>query len=309
VRGPVVVLSGGVGGAKFVEGLYHLPDRPPLVAIVNTGDDFTHMGLRISPDLDSVFYALAGVSDRIRGWGRQDESWQFMQALRELDGPDWFQLGDRDLATHVLRTEWLRAGHDLSGITARMAAAWKINAQILPMTDDDVATIVVTDEGRLPFQRYFVERQCAPRLLGVEFDGAARAGPASGVLDAIASASTIFIAPSNPFLSVDPILAVNGIIEALRHSPAKIVAISPLIGGRSIKGPTSKIMSELGLTESNAAIIAHYDGLIDGVVIDASDAPPADIPSVQTDILMKSLDDKQRVARCALGLAESLSPS
>ncbi|MDQ4420348.1 2-phospho-L-lactate transferase [Sphingobium sp. DEHP117] len=307
MNGPIVILSGGVGGAKFVEGMYHLAERPPLVAIVNTGDDFTHLGLHISPDIDSVLYALAGLSDRDRGWGRQDESWQCMGALRELGGPAWFQLGDRDLATHILRTDRLRAGHSLSDTTAHLTQAWGIDARVLPMSDDPVATIVTTDEGRLPFQRYFVERQCAPRLLGVEFEGAAKARPAPGAVEAIAEASAIFIAPSNPFLSVDPILAVPGIADALRESPAGKVAVSPLIGGRSIKGPTSKIMAELDLPESNAAIIAHYRGMIDGLVVDVSDELPADMPASHTSTLMRDLEDKRRVARCALALAGQLA--
>jgi LPPG:FO 2-phospho-L-lactate transferase len=307
MSGALVVLSGGVGGAKLVEGAYALSERAGMVVIVNTGDDFCHLGLQISPDIDSVLYALAGYSDRERGWGRQGESWQFMQAIRELGGPTWFNLGDLDLATHVMRTLGMRDGQSLSEVTSRMANAWAINAQILPMTNEPVATIIETNEGPLPFQRYFVERQCAPALQGVHFQGSSDASPAPGVVAALAGAATIIIAPSNPFLSVDPILAVPGIREALEAAKAPVIAISPLIGGQSIKGPTSKIMAELGMAGSNDDIVAHYAGLIDGIVTHISDPVPPTIESAQTDTLMQNSHDKSRVAQCALDLARRIT--
>lgn len=307
MNGPLVVLSGGVGGAKLVEGAYHLRGRAALTAIVNTGDDFEHLGLRISPDIDSVLYALSGRADRERGWGRAGETWQFMHALTELAGPDWFQLGDLDLATHVLRTHHLRGGATLTAATECLTAALGIDAQILPMSDDLVATMVDTDEGILPFQDYFVRRQCAPMLRSIAFAGAAQAVPGPGVLPALDGAAVILLAPSNPFLSIDPILAVPGLRAAIEAATAPVVAVSPLIGGKSIKGPTAKIMSEYGLEMSNEAIIAHYDGLIHGIVTDHGDPPPANLPSLQTDTFMRSLDDKQRVAQASIDLALKLS--
>lgn len=304
----VIVLTGGVGGAKLVLGLTALLPADRITAIVNTGDDFVHLGLPISPDIDTLLYTLAGKSDLERGWGRQGETWSFIAALRELGGPDWFNLGDGDLALHVLRLAAFARGDSLSEITTAFARAWDLAATILPMSDDRVSTVIDTDEGPLSFQDYFVARQCAPTLRGVSFAGAEFARPSPGVLDAIAGADRILIAPSNPWLSVDPILAVPGLRDALTAAPSPVIAVSPLIAGQAVKGPTAKLMAELGLPLTHASIAAHYAGLIDGLLIDSGDdAEGVSIPVAGTATLMRSLDDRKRVARAALDLAGAVA--
>jgi LPPG:FO 2-phospho-L-lactate transferase len=304
----IVVLTGGVGGAKLVLGLIHAVPAVDLTAIVNTGDDFDHCGLAISPDIDTLLYTLSGKSNPEQGWGRAGESWGFMAALRELGGEDWFQLGDGDLALHVLRTEALRRGEPLSAITARFAHAWGIGAAILPMSDDPVRTMIETDEGVLPFQRYFVARRCEPAVRAIRFEGADAARPAPGVVEAIAAADAVLIAPSNPFLSVDPLLAVPGLRAALAAATTPVVAVSPIVGGKAVKGPTTKLMAELGIAASATAIACHYAGLIDGLLVDQRD-PPADlpVPEARCDTLMNSLEDRIRVARATLMLAERIA--
>jgi LPPG:FO 2-phospho-L-lactate transferase len=293
-----------VGGAKLVLGLCHAMPPGDVTAIVNTGDDFTHLGLAISPDIDTLLYTLAGKANVAQGWGRQDESWGFMAALRELGGADWFQLGDGDLALHVLRTAALARGETLSHVVAGFARSWGIAATILPMSDDPIATEVESDEGLLSFQRYFVARRCEPRVSAIRFAGVADARPAPGVLEAIAAADAILIAPSNPFLSVDPVLAVPGLREALAAARAPVVAVSPIVGGKAVKGPTAKLMAELGLEISAASVAGHFAGVIDAMLVDERD-PPAVLPirSARADTLMHSLDNKVRVARAALALA------
>jgi len=303
----VTVLTGGVGGAKLVLGLAHALPTGDVTAIVNTGDDFTHLGLRVSPDIDTLLYTLSGKANTAQGWGREGESWSFMAAVRSLGGEDWFALGDGDLALHVLRTARLAAGERLSAIIADFARRWGIESRILPMSDDPVATIVETDEGVLAFQRYFVARRCEPRVKAIRFDGAATASPAPGVLAAIETADTILIAPSNPFLSIDPLLAVPGMREALAGSRAPVVAISPLVGGQAVKGPTGKLMAELGADHGVAAIAAHYRGVIDAMLIDERDpATELAIASARHDTLMLTIEDRVRVARAALDLARKL---
>jgi LPPG:FO 2-phospho-L-lactate transferase len=297
----VVVLTGGVGGAKLVLGLMRVMPPEDITAIVNTGDDFVHLGLPISPDIDTLLYTLSGKANIAQGWGRERESWTFMDAIRSLGGPDWFNLGDGDLALHVMRL----AGGMLSETTARFAKAWAIQAQIVPMTDDRVATILETDIGTLPFQNYFVEHRCAPVVHSIGFEGAATAQPAPGVTEAITGADVILIAPSNPWLSIDPIRSVPGIRAALHAASAPVVAVSPIIGGKAVKGPTAKLMSELGLPVSNASIAAHYGDMLDGLLIHEGDDAP-DIAVAQTDTLMQTLDDRARVARAALDLVETL---
>lgn len=303
----IVVLTGGVGGAKLVLGLIHAVPAADVTAIVNTGDDFEHLGLTVSPDIDTLLYTLSGKANAAQGWGREGETWGFMAALRELGGEDWFQLGDGDLALHVLRSMALRQGEPLSAVTGRFARSWGIAATVLPMSDDPVRTVVTTDEGLLPFQRYFVARRCEPAVSAIRFEGAEEARPASGVVEAIAAAETILVAPSNPFLSVDPVLAVPGIREALAETRAPVVAVSPIVGGKAVKGPTTKLMAELGMEASAAAIAGHYAGLIDGLLVDERD-PPVALPVAEDrcDTLMHSLDDRVRVARAALALAERL---
>lgn len=310
----VIALCGGVGGAKLALGLYRVLGPDELTVIVNTGDDFEHLGLHVSPDLDTVLYTLAGLADRERGWGRADESWNFMAALSELDGEDWFQLGDRDLALHVLRAQWLRAGNPLSGFIAETARRLGIRARIVPMSDEPVRTMVESSEGLLPFQRYFVERRCEPALRAVRFDGAAAARPAEEALAALAAPAleAVVICPSNPYLSVDPILAVPGLRAALEKTAAPIVAVSPIIGGRAVKGPTAKIMAELGIESTSAAIAAHYRGLLDGLVIDGGDRADAATIDVAVEVaptLMRDLADRENLARRVLAFARRLAPA
>ena len=302
----IVVLTGGVGGAKLVLGLIHTLLPGEVTAIVNTGDDFTHLGLAISPDIDTLLYTLAGKANAAQGWGREGETWSFLAALRSLGGEDWFALGDGDLALHVLRTARRAAGEPLSAITADFARAWGIGAAILPMSDDPVATVVQTGEGPLAFQRYFVERRCEPAVQAIRFEGAETARPAPGVIEAIHAADAILIAPSNPFLSIDPPLAVPGLRAALDKARAPVVAVSPIVGGVAVKGPTAKLMRELGLEVSNAGIAAHYHGLIDGLVIHNGDDAPEGVELAQTDTMMRDDRDKMRVAEVALMLATSI---
>lgn len=304
-QGDIVVLTGGVGGAKLVRGLCFAQAPERICAIVNTGDDFRHLGLHVSPDIDTLLYTLSGKANQAQGWGREGETWSFMGAAGSLGAPKWFNLGDGDLALHVLRSARLASGDSLSAITADFAAAWGIRARVLPMTNDAVATIVDTEEGALEFQRYFVERQCAPRAFGVRFRGSQNAEPAPGVLRAVSNASAIFIAPSNPYLSVDPILAVPGLKAALRTARAPVIAVSPIVGGNAVKGPTAKLMQEFGLSVTNHAIAEHYADVLDGLLIDESDAAPGgDIAVASSRTLMKSDDDRRRVAQAALALAE-----
>lgn len=311
VEKQVLALCGGIGGAKLALGLYRMLG-PNLTVVVNTGDDFEHLGLKISPDLDTVLYTLGGLADPQRGWGRAQETWAFMEALGVLGGDTWFQLGDRDLALHVQRTKWLRGGKTLSSFAAYTAQKFGIHARIVPMSDQVVGTFVVTDEGELPFQCYFVERHCEPAVRSVRFEGASQALPAPGILDLLASTSlhTIVICPSNPYLSVDPILAIPGLRQALAAAPAPVVAVSPIIGGQAIKGPTVKIMTELGITVSNQSIAAHYRGLIDGLVIDEADAAgsgPLDLPVLSTHTVMRSIADRERLAAETVAFAETLA--
>jgi LPPG:FO 2-phospho-L-lactate transferase len=308
----VVALCGGIGGAKLALGLYRVLAPHCLTVVVNTGDDFEHLGLHVSPDLDTVLYTLAGWSDPARGWGRADETWHFMDALAALDGPQWFRLGDRDLAMHVSRTHWLEQGGTLSGFARHAAQRMGIAARILPMSDDAVRTLVDTADGALPFQNYFVERGCAPAVTGISFAGAERAGPVPELLDALAGPdlSAVVICPSNPYLSIDPLLAIPGLRAALAAASAPIIAVSPLVGGKAVKGPTAKIMAELGIDASSLTIAAHYRGLIDGLVIDDSDAGDAariDMPVAVTATLMRDMDDRERLARDVLAFADRIA--
>lgn len=302
-----VVLTGGVGGAKLVLGLSHVLPPENITAIINTGDDFTHLGLPISPDIDTVLYTLANKANAAQGWGRTDESWQFMAALKELGGADWFQLGDGDLALHVLRLAAQQEGESLSVTTARFAKCWGIGVQLLPMSDECVQTHVATNLGTLAFQDYFVRARCAPVVQGITFSGVAIARPTPGVLEAISTADCLLIAPSNPWLSIDPILAVPGIKDALYATRAPIVAVSPLIAGKAVKGPTAKLMAELGLPVSNDSIAAHYGELLDGLLIDnGDDRTGLPCATAQCATLMVTLEDRTRVARAALDFALSI---
>jgi LPPG:FO 2-phospho-L-lactate transferase len=307
---PVVALCGGVGGAKLGLGLERLISAD-LTVVVNTGDDFEHLGLRVSPDIDTVVYTLGGLSDLERGWGRADESWNFMDTLGALGGETWFRLGDRDLAMHVERTRSLRGGISLTEFTAAIARRLGIAATVLPMSDDRVETILMTAEGALPFQRYFVGLQCAPVVTGLEFRNADRAKATSQVLAALRDPdlAAIIICPSNPYLSVDPILAVSGIPNLLDETTAPVIAVSPLIGGQAVKGPTAKIMAELGVPADSASIARHYP-FIDGLIIDEADRAEADnleLPVLVTSTLMRSLGDRDRLAGDCLEFAGQLA--
>lgn len=303
----VTVLTGGVGGAKLVLGLLRVLPAADVTAIVNTGDDFRHLGLHVSPDIDTLLYTLSGKSNRELGWGRADESWNFLDTLRDMGGPAWFRLGDRDLALHVLRSARLTAGETLDKITADFAKAMGIGATILPMSNDGIATRLDTDEGQLDFQHYFVARQCAPKVRRISFDGAEIARPATGVVAAIGAADVVVIAPSNPFLSIDPLLAVPGLRDALAQTAAPVVAVSPIIGGKAVKGPTAKLMAELGIELANSSIAGHYSDFLDGLVIDQGDDAPAGIAVGRANTLMRNDDDKARVAQAVLDLSATIS--
>jgi LPPG:FO 2-phospho-L-lactate transferase len=313
MTGSVLALCGGIGGAKLALGLSRSLGAGDLTVLVNTGDDFEHLGLRISPDIDTVLYTLAGLSDPERGWGRADETWNFMSAIREMGGESWFQLGDRDLAMHVERTKYLRAGGLLTDFVEEVAHRLGLHTRILPMTDEEVRTIVETEDDTLEFQRYFVEQRCQPRVRSLWFAGACRTRVSATVSRAIFDASrAIIICPSNPYLSIDPMLAIPGIRAALQQATAPIIAVSPIIGGQAVKGPTAKIMSELGLPVTNVAIAEHYRGLIDGLIVDtvdADDASAIDMPVHVASTLMQDLPDRVRLAREALAFAESLVSS
>jgi len=311
-RSIVVVLSGGIGGAKLVCGLNRVLPAGDLVVIVNTGDDFEHLGFGISPDLDTVMYALAGLQDSQRGWGRRDETWNFMAALTALGGETWFALGDRDLAVHVERTRRLRAGESLSAITADFCRRFSVAARLLPMTDDVVRTRLRTDEGWLAFQDYFVRRRCAPAVRDVRYEGAATARPHPEALAVLANRRlrAVVICPSNPLLSIEPIVAVAGLRDAIARCAAPVLAVSPLIGGRAVKGPTAKMMAELGLPVSAAAVAERYRDLLDGYVIDDADASYSGkfaCPVTVTRTLMRTPDDQDALARHVLASADALA--
>ncbi|HWY16240.1 MAG TPA: 2-phospho-L-lactate transferase [Rhizomicrobium sp.] len=309
----VLALSGGVGGAKLLRGLYRILPADSLAAVVNTGDDFEHLGLHISPDIDTTLYTLAGLAHPEQGWGRRDETWTFMRALKELGGETWFALGDGDLALHVERTRRLELGQKLSAIVEDFARSFSIQAQIVPMSDDRVATRVATDEGELSFQDYFVRRHCEPAVRGLRFEGAGEARLPERAREAFASPNleAIVIAPSNPWLSIDPLLAIPELRDALLSAKCPVIAVTPIIGGKAVKGPTAKIMTELGIATSALSIAEHYRGLIDGFVLDARDRELVDrfdVPIESTDTLMDAPEDCERVTHATLALARRIAP-
>jgi LPPG:FO 2-phospho-L-lactate transferase len=265
-----VALAGGVGGAKMADGFAQVLPAIDLTVIVNTADDFEHFGLSISPDLDTVCYTLAGLANPETGWGRVDETYSALGGIKELGGPAWFSLGDRDLGTHLERTRRFKAGDSLSTITADFCRTWGVSVSVLPMSDQPVRTMVDSDQGELPFQEYFVARACEPRVRGFRFVGVESAKPAPGVLDAIAAADLVVICPSNPWVSVAPIMAVPGIRDTLTQK--KVIAISPIIGGKALKGPAAKMFSELGIEPSALAVAKYYGNLLRGFVFDDVDS-------------------------------------
>jgi LPPG:FO 2-phospho-L-lactate transferase len=305
MSGRVVALSGGIGGAKLALGLSHVVPPEDLLIVANPGDDFEHVGLTICPDLDTLLYTLAGLDNPATGWGRRDETFTFMRVLAELGGPDWFQLGDGDLALHVERTRRLRAGEALSVIMDEVARRLGLAMRLLPASDDRVRTKVNTDVGWLDFQDWFVGRRCGPAVSDLVFDGAARAVAHPDFLAALADPAlrAVIVCPSNPFISIEPMLAIPGVRQALRATAAPVIAVSPIIGGRAVKGPTAKMMAELGFDVSAASVAARSADFVDVFVLDEVDAGLAEgVPmrAIVTPTLMRSLEDKIALARAIL---------
>lgn len=307
----IAVLTGGTGGAKFVQGLAQVLPAEELVAIVNTGDDLVWWGLNVSPDLDSITYALAGLLSRERGWGVDGDTFECRKAMTRLGEPAWFQLGDRDLATHLVRTRLLRDGCTLSGATRRITEGFGIRSTVQPMTDSRVETRVRTDQGELGFQEYFVRERCSPSVERIRFVGAEAAEPAPGVLDAIRSADAVLIAPSNPITSIGPILAVPGIVGALRETAAPVVAVSPIVGNDAVSGPAGNLMRAQGLPVSIGGVAQAYRPFLDALLVAPDDAAAAGEQDIEarlhaTNILMRSDEDKRALAREALDTARSI---
>jgi LPPG:FO 2-phospho-L-lactate transferase len=308
--GHILALSGGVGGAKLALGLSTILAPRQLIIIANTGDDFEHLGMRISPDIDSLLYALAGVNNQSTGWGRDSETWTLMSELERLGIDSWFRLGDRDLAVHIYRTNCLRAGKTLSEVTQDLTGKFGVASSIIPMSDDRIGTLFQTADGPLPFQDYFVRYRCQPVVKEILFENAAASRPSPAFSKALEDPqlSGIVICPSNPYLSIDPILSVPGVVGAISGTPVPVVAVTPIVQGQSIKGPTAKIMAELGITVSALSVAEHYASFIDGFVLDILDKPLAEAVSALgitvevTDTIMQNLDDRQRLARRTMAL-------
>lgn len=303
----VVALAGGVGGARLADGLAQVLPPEQLTVVVNTGDDFEHLGLVICPDLDTVVYTLAGLANPATGWGRAEETWQALETIGMLGGPTWFRLGDRDLGLHLERTRRRRMGQPLSQVTQHLCQSYDILVKVLPMTDDAVPTWVYTIDGELPFQEYFVRRQCQPQVTGFRFAGVDQATPAPGVLEALRTADLVVICPSNPWVSIDPILAVPGLRAAVSAKP--VMAVSPIIGGQTVKGPAAKMFAELGIQPSAASVAEHYGsasgngGILSGFILDQADKSQSlaiqqmGVPTLVTDTLMKTDQDRGRLAK------------
>jgi LPPG:FO 2-phospho-L-lactate transferase len=305
---PIVALAGGVGAARFLDGLVRVIDPTRLWIVGNTADDAEMHGLHISPDLDTVSYTLADMANPIHGWGLEGDTFHCLEALRKLGAEAWFQLGDRDFATHLYRTARLREGATLTQVTAELTSAWGLPCKLIPMTDQRVRTLVKTRGGVLDFQTYFVRRRARDTVLGVTFHGARRARPAPGLLQAIRQAAGIIICPSNPIISIGPILAVPGIRQALRKSTPPVVAISPIVGGRALKGPAARMMKSLGMRVSALGVAELYRDFVDVFILDEVDASQAakvealGMRVVVTDTIMTSMAKKKALARTAAGL-------
>lgn len=310
MAGSVVALAGGVGGAKLAHGLAQILPPEDLTVVVNTGDDFEHLGLHVAPDLDTVMYTLAGLANPETGWGLRGEAWNFLDALGRLGGETWFRLGDRDLATHVERSRRLWKGEPLTEVTAALCAALGLRVRVLPMTDDIFQTIVQTEEGELEFQEYFVHRRCEPRVTGFRFDGLGSAFPTEQVLAALGAADVLVFCPSNPFVSLDPILSLPGVRERVGRKGA--VAVSPIVGGQAIKGPAAKMLAELGMEVTAASVAAYYAGLLRGFVLDEVDSalkPGIEndaLPVLVTNTMMRTDADRARLAQEVLDFAATL---
>ena len=309
--GTVVALSGGIGGAKLALGLYRVLPPRALTVVCNPGDDFDHLGLRICPDADTVLYTLAGIANPETGWGRAGETWTFMRTLADLGGETWFRLGDGDLALHVERTRRLGDGEAPSRVAEGIACRLGVRARVVPASDEVVRTVVGTPHGRMAFQHYFVRDRCEPVVTGFEFEGAESARPCDAVMEALGDGSLrcVVVCPSNPYISIDPILAVPGMKAAIRAAAVPVVGVSPIIGGSAVKGPTAKMMGELGLEVSNRTIERHYDDIVDAWVIDAADSNDAAgfaRPVRVARTLMRTDADKDDLAREVLALAGEL---
>ncbi len=313
----ILALAGGVGGAKLARGLADVLAPEELTIAVNTGDDFEHLGLHISPDLDTVMYTLAGLNDPVRGWGLAGETWQFMHGLEILGGETWFRLGDRDLATHVERTRRLRAGESLTTVTRALCTGLGIRHRVTPMSDDPVRTLVHTGEGVLSFQDYFVRRRAQPVVTELEFSGAASARIAGALRAALDHPllSAIVICPSNPYLSIAPVLALAELNAALRNRRVPVIAVSPIIDGHALKGPAAKIMRELGKTPSSLEVAKYYAGLIDALVVDHADAPLSagierlGIQALVTATIMNTSGERITLANQVIAFVRTLSPA
>jgi LPPG:FO 2-phospho-L-lactate transferase len=301
----VVVLAGGFGGARFAQGVVDVIEPSDVTVVGNVGDDVEVLGVHVSPDLDSILYALAGLNDEERGWGRAGETWRVLESVGSLGGETWFQLGDLDLGLHLVRTQALRAGEPLSRVTERIAEALGIETRVLPSTDDRLRTWIQTPAGEFPFQEWFVARGHRDEVDGVRFEGEEDAAPAPGVLEAIIRAELLLLAPSNPFLSIGPILAVTAIRKALAARNALAIAVSPLIGGRTVKGPADRMLVRLAGGTSPTHVARCYAGLIDALVVDESDAHDLDglgeVRPIVTRTLMADAEARRRLAEVALG--------
>jgi LPPG:FO 2-phospho-L-lactate transferase len=304
----VVVLAGGLGGSRLARGLAETIDPGDLTIVGNVGDDVEILGLHVSPDLDTILYTLTGRLDETKGWGRAQETWNALDTVTELGGESWFRLGDLDLGVHLVRTQALRGGEPLSLVTARLAIAFGLESRLLPATDDRLRTWLDTPAGELPFQEWFVARGHRDEVDGVRFEGAEAAGPAPGVLDALQSADLVAIAPSNPFVSIGPILAVAAIREALEQRTAPVVAVSPLIGGHAVRGPAGRMLSRLRGGTGPQQVTDCYEGLLDALVIDEADAAEeAGVRTIVTRTLMEDAEGRRRVAEAVLEGAGALA--
>jgi LPPG:FO 2-phospho-L-lactate transferase len=300
-----VVLSGGVGGARFVRGVVDVVDPARVAVVGNVGDDLEVLGMHVSPDLDSILYALADLNDERRGWGRADETWNALDTVASLGGESWFRLGDRDLGLHLIRTEALRGGATLSAVTARIGRELGVESRLLPATDDRLRTWIATEAGEFTFQQWFVARRHRDEVDALRFEGAETATPAPGVVEAIAAADLLLLAPSNPYVSIAPILAVHAVRQALMERRVPCVAVSPLIGGRAVKGPADRMLRRLAGGTSPAQVASCYLGLIDSLVVDEADAHDlaglGDVRPIVTRTLMSDADARRRLAEVALG--------
>ncbi len=309
-RDRVVLLAGGVGGAKLALGMAHALPPGSLTIIVNTADDFEHLGLHVSPDVDTVMYTLAGLANPQTGWGIAGDTFQAMEMVARYGGPTWFRLGDRDLGTNLMRTMLLRQGHTLTETTCRLCAALGVRHSLLPMSDDPVRTVLETDQGVLGFQEYFVRERWQPIVHRIRFEGCAEARPGQPVAEALEEAELIVFAPSNPFLSIDPILSVTGIRERIARTGAPCVAVTPVIAGQAVKGPTVKLMKELGIDVSPVGIVHHYEDLLDGIILDKVDGHLVEaikklgLHATTAQTLMNTLSDKVHLANMLLEWVE-----